>query len=336
MHEQENAKVKGVGGVIGLTENPAALSRWMICGPEIARLLDEFESDFHISTGESEKGHLHHEEGLASQRTFKKRTQSLIDTITNLETPLDDCPELLILNSRDCADDSVITTVRSSQLFGHHNCSVITTVRSIDAIATAQYQNYCNDVIVTRNKSIHDTIKKNSLPLFKTRKCKKKSKTSQQLTVQRNNAALFGRLYIANQQRAGDPLGFLSHENQMFPPSLSDFGKICFGQKSLLLGHLDSSGMHNPSEFCQCKILDGAAVVHFLSTDSVKTFVEYADKVFIPFLLQQLQQACRVDCVWDRYLPHSIKEATREHRGHGTRTKVSQQTKMPKKKGVIS
>ena len=70
--------------------------------------------------------------------------------------------------------------------------------------------------------------------------------------------------------------------------------------------------MPSPSEFCRCKILDSAAVVHFLSTDSVKTFTEYADKVFIPFLLQQLQQACRVDCVWDRYLPHSIEEATRE------------------------
>ena len=197
----------------------------MIGGPEIARLLDEFESDFHISTGESEKGHLHHEEGLASQRTFKKQTQSLIDTITKFGNPfLDDCPELLILNSRDCADDLVITTVRS-----------------IDAIVTAQYQKYCNDVIVTRNKSIHDTIKKNSLPLFKTRKCKKKSKTSQQLTVQRNNAALFGRLYISNQQCAGDPLGFFSHEDQMFPSSLSDFGKIRFGQKSLHLSHLESS-----------------------------------------------------------------------------------------------
>ena len=30
IHEQENAKVKGKGGVIGLTENPTALRRWMI------------------------------------------------------------------------------------------------------------------------------------------------------------------------------------------------------------------------------------------------------------------------------------------------------------------
>lgn len=71
--------------------------------------------------------------------------------------------------------------------------------------------------------------------------------------------------------------------------------------------------------------------MHFLPTASAQTFADYASKVFIPFLLQQLQQTCRVDCVWDRYIPNSIKEATREHRGCGTRTKVSEQTKMPKK-----
>ena len=37
-HEQENAFVKGSGGCIGLTENPAAFKRWMLSGPELARL----------------------------------------------------------------------------------------------------------------------------------------------------------------------------------------------------------------------------------------------------------------------------------------------------------
>ena len=41
-HEQNNAIVKGDGGAIGLTEEPAALRRWMVAGPEISRLIDEF------------------------------------------------------------------------------------------------------------------------------------------------------------------------------------------------------------------------------------------------------------------------------------------------------
>ena len=43
-HEQNNACVKGDGGAVGLTENPVALKRWMLCGPEMARLVNEFEN----------------------------------------------------------------------------------------------------------------------------------------------------------------------------------------------------------------------------------------------------------------------------------------------------
>ena len=42
-HEQLNALVKGEGGAVGLTENAAALSRWMFAGPEISRMIQEFE-----------------------------------------------------------------------------------------------------------------------------------------------------------------------------------------------------------------------------------------------------------------------------------------------------
>ena len=35
-HEQVNAIMKSKGGAVGLTENPAALRRWMVTGPELA------------------------------------------------------------------------------------------------------------------------------------------------------------------------------------------------------------------------------------------------------------------------------------------------------------
>ncbi|VDI69861.1 Hypothetical predicted protein [Mytilus galloprovincialis] len=43
-HEQNNKLVKGDGGAIGLTENMTQLQRWMVSGPEIARVINEFES----------------------------------------------------------------------------------------------------------------------------------------------------------------------------------------------------------------------------------------------------------------------------------------------------
>ena len=42
-HEQINAKIKGVGGAIGLTENDASLAKWLIAGPEVSRMVEEFE-----------------------------------------------------------------------------------------------------------------------------------------------------------------------------------------------------------------------------------------------------------------------------------------------------
>jgi len=75
--------VKGKGGVIGLTENPLALRRWMICDPELARCISEFEN-------ESEENNAllwHHEKGFAAQLSFKQQTQSLIDTFNGFGNP---------------------------------------------------------------------------------------------------------------------------------------------------------------------------------------------------------------------------------------------------------
>ena len=43
-HDQNNAMLKDSGGAIGLTENPAALKRWMVSGPEQTRLIAKFET----------------------------------------------------------------------------------------------------------------------------------------------------------------------------------------------------------------------------------------------------------------------------------------------------
>jgi len=44
-HEQNNAAIKGDGGPVGLTDNPTAC---MMAGPEIARLVGEFEDELDL------------------------------------------------------------------------------------------------------------------------------------------------------------------------------------------------------------------------------------------------------------------------------------------------
>ena len=80
-HEQNNATVKeSGGGAIELLTNPSALRRWMVAGPEIARMVSEFEAK--SVAGE----HLHHEQHQGVQKTFLKEVKSLIAAFESLGT----------------------------------------------------------------------------------------------------------------------------------------------------------------------------------------------------------------------------------------------------------
>ena len=132
------------------------------------------------------------------------------------------------------------------------------------------------------------------------------------------------------QSRDGDLKEFFAHEIQSFPPSLSDFGKLHLPTtKSDILKCLEEPEQPEPPLTYDCIVLDGAVIVHLLPTAEVSTFSEYADKVFIPYLIKQLDHSTRIDIVWDTYLPDSLKESTREKRGKGVRRKVSSHAKLP-------
>ena len=146
VHEQENANVKGNGLA---TENPDAFQRWMIAGPEQARLLTQFESEY-LPEEDPEVNYQHHEEGQSVQAAFRNQSNSLIQTISEYGNPfLDDHSELLVLHSHECADESVVKTVQ-----------IIEVLSSI--------YKFRREVFIDKSKSIHAPIKKNSLPLFKT------------------------------------------------------------------------------------------------------------------------------------------------------------------------
>lgn len=290
----------------------------MLSGPELSRIIHHFEDQFLASQDpDNPKNFQNHEAGRAAQKTFHRQVKNLCDVLRRTGNPfLDDFPELVTLDSRDCADISVVESVEK-----------------LDKLGKEQYQKYVKDVIKDRSSSIHNPIKKNNLPLFRKNHKKATSKQGKKIAVLQSNLNLFAQLYVALQNREGDMREFFSHEVQSFPPALSEFGNLRLpSAKSDLLkclqpnsyGHTDS-----PTQF-DCKVLDGAVIVHCLPTVEASTFDEYAEKVFIPHLQQQLHQSKRVDVVWDTYVPDSLKDATREKRGQGVRRKVAGQTKLPK------
>ena len=101
------------------------------------------------------------------------------------------------------------------------------------------------------------------------------------------------------------------------------------GQKSELIACVEvSTTLERPS--VDAVVLDGAAIVNMLSPGKCKTFKEYAETVFLPYVINyRAQNVKRIDLVWDRYLENSLKQGTREARGTGTRRRVCDNAAIP-------
>ena len=62
IHEQDNIKVKNTGGALPILDKEAALRRWMLAGPELKTILEDFEEIF-----QNEFTDLRDNEGLSTQ-----------------------------------------------------------------------------------------------------------------------------------------------------------------------------------------------------------------------------------------------------------------------------
>ncbi|KAK1891786.1 50S ribosomal protein L13 [Dissostichus eleginoides] len=87
---------------------------------------------------------------MSTQKTFKEQALALVYTISGMSNPfLDDTPDLLMLDTWNIIDESAVNTV----------CTV-------ESVGRDQYNKYHVTVIRDRTHSIHEPIKKNSLPLL--------------------------------------------------------------------------------------------------------------------------------------------------------------------------
>lgn len=311
-HEQTNAVVKGDGGAVGITENAAALRRWMLSGPEISRLIQEFETAINRPT--RSKDACHHEETKSTQLSFLSDVKSLAQAITDLGNPfLEEGEDFVVLDTK---------VIKSSE--------VTTTIHTAKSIGEQQYNQFVRERLETVSVPLYDTIHRNNFPLCNSQS--ERTKTKSQLSVKslKLDRSLFSRLFVAAQTRGADLEEFFSHENQVYPPSLSDHGQLRPStNKSDILDVLPNTTKQGTSPEASTVILDGAAIVHFLQPGTSGTFENYRAQVFYPYLMNQLRHATRVDLVWDQYRDDSLKTRTRANRGRGTRMKVTPSGKIP-------
>ena len=98
-HEQENEKVKGEGGAVGITEDPAGLLRWMVAGPEVARVVHEFMA--HQEGILNGKEHPHHDQSPSIQRAFYLDMKSNSECMRDMGNPFtEETGELVALDTK--------------------------------------------------------------------------------------------------------------------------------------------------------------------------------------------------------------------------------------------
>ena len=311
-HEQHNAHVKGA---VGLTGDGQALHRWMVAGPEVARVIKEFEEEAANVSDVKSKTDNHHEQYAKVQSVFLDQVQALTRTIEEMGNPfMEHSDELLRLHTRDIMDDCVKDTVRK-----------------VVKVGQDQYNIFVDERLMHSQKAVTDPLPRNKLVLFKTPRSKAASKKQTHLSEVKNDCNLFSRLYVACQTRDGDLDTFFSHENQPAPPSLSQGGELRQGTKSNLLTCLEThQSLRDDHPTVEAKMFDGGALVHMLRPITTKTFHQYAEHIFVPYIIAELQGTNRVDLIWDAYLPNSLKDVTRRRRGTGMRRRVSPNTAIPR------
>ncbi|KAJ8394425.1 hypothetical protein AAFF_G00046360 [Aldrovandia affinis] len=193
--------------------------------------------------------------------------------------------------------------------------AAVETVMNAKRIGQEQFEAFTRECLLDRTKAVDDPIPRNKLKVFSTSTPRSQSKGQQQLASIKNDRELFARLYIGCQTRDGNLEEFFRHENQACPPALSDGGSLCTGTKYDLLTCLEEvSDAKTETPVTTCIVLDGAAIVQMLKPSASKTFEEYAQQIFIPYMSTKLQTVSRLDLVWDTYLADSLKGSTRAKR----------------------
>ena len=112
-HEQNNAIIKGVGVAVGLLSKDmdSALRRWEVAGPEVCRLLEEYERLYNITCNINKRKH--HEDYTEFQKTFFNDTQKLFFWFNEIRNPFEE-NRSVVLDTGDVVNSDVETCLANS------------------------------------------------------------------------------------------------------------------------------------------------------------------------------------------------------------------------------
>lgn len=174
--------------------------------------------------------------------------------------------------------------------------------------------------MVTTKLSIHERIKQSQLRLFKIVPDKSINKDKMRLSSANADSNLFCRLFIACESREGNIDEFFNHENNINPPSISEFGKLrklTGGQDEMVKCFYRSNTLENPAADMEMGssvlVVNASSVSLDLPPNIAMTVKDYSNTVFNKFIDLKCASYNRIDVVFENSQENSLIEMTREN-----------------------
>ena len=138
--------LKDDGVIIAITEDDEQLLKWMVTGPEVCRVIQEFQE----STANARKvgSNKQHEQAPAFQKVFLKDVKSLLEEFEKSKSPFE-VDDLMNIDTRDLPEECVVNTVYTVACLGETKC-----------------KGFMKERLIDRTTSISVPIKKNKLVIF--------------------------------------------------------------------------------------------------------------------------------------------------------------------------
>ena len=282
----------------------------MVAGPEVSRLATEYEI---VSEAKDANEKVrHHEQNARAQLQFFEKVGKLYRVMKEMGNPFqEETADLLTLDTKIIATPGAGEMVMSHYPTGESHCKAF--IGSLDK---------------GDEGSFYDPIKKNKLDFFQNKPEQAAGDLKQKIL--KDDCRLFSKLFLSCQSREHDLLEFFHHENQFFPPALSDGGKLHSCQKSQLASILEAKiATTDTRPEASAIIVDGSALINTLPPRASKMFEEYATKDVIPSVEAFAAIYRRTDIVFDVYIANSLKAETWSKRGQGARCRVTDKGKLP-------
>ena len=147
VHEQNKSVVKVDGDAIDLTEDPSALRRWMVAGPEVNKQVEDFSSVCGISPNKKSK---HHEEAHATQKDFLQKVKRPQAILAEMGNPFEEeSSELHALDTHDVVDTQVAENMAR-----------------LSDTGKKKYSNFMNSLNNREKSTFDESLKKNKCGLF--------------------------------------------------------------------------------------------------------------------------------------------------------------------------